>query len=255
MGRPAHFAGGTTACLQAGGLSSFRFESDWHDYTGHARRKKAARDALAADLPTGAEGEARAALVQAHDLSDQIQASLSAHDAWLSSHGLAFPNHNIGRRLSDVGALTKAALGTRVYLTATGGYDTHGDQGTTTGTLPGLLSQLDDALDVLAADLIAQGEWDSTVICVHSEFGRRNYENGSKGTDHGGAHAMLLLGGAVSGGLYGPDVTNADLTGEVVPYGVDFRDVLREILTDHLGVDAGPILPEPQPLTATLGFV
>ncbi len=255
MGRPAHFAGGSTACLQAGGLSSFKFESDWHDFNGHPRRKKVARDVLALDTSTGAQGDARVALLQAHDLSDQIQAALASHATHLSSNGLAYPDHNIGRRLSDVAAMTHGAFGTRVYLTACGGFDTHGAQGGTTGTLAGLLTQLDDALAVFSADLIAQGEWQRTVVCVHSEFGRRNYENASQGTDHGGAHAMVLLGGAVNGGMYGPDLTVADLTGEYVPYGVDFRDVLREVLADHLGVDPTPILPDPQPSSATLGLV
>jgi uncharacterized protein (DUF1501 family) len=255
MGRPAHFAGGTTPCLQAGGLSSFRFESDWHDYNGHARRKQVARDALAIDPSVGAAGEARDALAQAHDLSGQIQTALATHDQYLTNHGLAYPNTNIGRRLSDVGAMTLGGFGTRVFLTATGGFDTHGAQGGTAGTLAGLLADVDAALDVLAAELVAQGEWDRTVVLLHSEFGRRNYENASQGTDHGGAHAMILLGGAVTGGLYGPNVTEADLAGEYVPYAVDFRDVLREVLADHLAIDPAPIFPEPQPTNTVLGLV
>ena len=125
----------------------------------------------------------------------------------------------------------------------------------TAGTLAGLLGDLDDALGVLATELVAQGEWDRTVICVHSEFGRRNYESASQGTDHGGAHATLLLGGAIAGGLYGPDLTEAGLAGVYVPYGVDFRDVLREVLAAHLSIDPARIFPEPQPTNTVVGFV
>ena len=59
---------------------------------------------------------------------------------------------------------------------------------------------------------------------------------------------MLLCGGAVLGGLYGSDMTEADLSGEYLPYEVDFRSVYKEILRDHLGAaDLTKVFPEPQP--------
>lgn len=99
------------------------------------------------------------------------------------------------------------------------------------------------------------GMWERTVIVVISEFGRRNYQNGSDGTDHGHGNVFLVTGGAVRGGIYGPDLVEADLLGEFPSYAVDFRDLYREILAVHLGVDPAPVFPEPQPTNTTLGFL
>ena len=99
----------------------------------------------------------------------------------------------------------------------------------------------------------AMGQWNNTVICVFTEFGRRNYENGSVGTDHGGPYTMLLIGGGVNGGSFGPDLVNSDLAGEYPTYAVDFRDVHREVLNDHLSASPAAVFPELQPTNVVLG--
>ena len=55
----------------------------------------------------------------------------------------------------------------------------------------------------------------------------------------------------------GVDLVNSDLEdNETVPYAVDFRDVLREVVTDHLGAsDALPVFPETQPLNGNWGVI
>src|SRR5690606_15638225 len=109
-----------------------------------------------------------------------------------------------------------------IFFTGQGGYDTHSTQA---DGHAGLLSTFDGGLGSLIADLKAMALWNDTVIVVFSEFGRRNYVNGSGGTDHGHGNTMIVMGGSVSGGLYGPEPTNADLAGEYLDYGVDFRTV------------------------------
>jgi len=93
------------------------------------------------------------------------------------------------------------------------------------------------------------------VVAVITEFGRRNYVNGSSGTDHGHAYTMLLLGGAVQGGVKGPDLTNADLDLEYPSYAVDFRSIYKEVLDRHLAADPTPVLPEPLEIDQTVGVV
>ena len=73
-------------------------------------------------------------------------------------------------------------------------------------------------------------------------------ENGNRGTDHGHANVMLLLGGGVKGGkVYrkwpGLDSThpyeNRDLA-----VTTDFRDVFAEVLVKRLGVkNLAPVFP------------
>src|SRR5690606_10395039 len=76
-----------------------------------------------------------------------------------------------------------------------------------------------------------------------TEFGRRAAENPSRGTDHGVAGAMLLLGGGVAGGRVllkddiwpglGPGQLYQGVDLEVT---TDFRDVFAEVLDRHMGL-------------------
>src|SRR5207237_3004064 len=76
-----------------------------------------------------------------------------------------------------------------------------------------------------------------------SEFGRRPQENASRGTDHGTAAPVFLIGDPVKGGLYGqgPDLAKLDAS-QNVSFKVDFRSVYQEILGSHLGVDGAEVL-------------
>ena len=76
-----------------------------------------------------------------------------------------------------------------------GGWDTHNNQ---SNRLARQLTELDNGLLALKEGLAEQ--WDNTVVIIASEFGRTAKENGTKGTDHGTAGALMLAGGAVSGG-------------------------------------------------------
>ena len=116
-------------------------------------------------------------------------------------------------------------------------------------------SILTTALAAFVQDLKAMLVWDKATIVVLSEFGRRNYINGSGGTDHGGGNIAMVLGGAVNGGMYGRDLVTDDLESEWLGYDVDFRDIYREILDEHLGTDPGPVFPEAQEKNTVLGLV
>jgi uncharacterized protein (DUF1501 family) len=78
-------------------------------------------------------------------------------------------------------------------------------------------------------------------VCVvsMSEFGRTAHENGSRGTDHGHANVMFALGGGVHGGkIHGdwPGLEQEQLYEQRdLQLTTDFRDVLGELVTRHLG--------------------
>jgi uncharacterized protein (DUF1501 family) len=77
------------------------------------------------------------------------------------------------------------------------------------------------------------------VVVTMSEFGRTAHENGNRGTDHGHANCMLVLGGQVKGGkVYGqwPGLATEQLNeGRDLKLTTDFRSVLGEIISGHLG--------------------
>ena len=133
--------------------------------------------------------------------------------------------------------LINADVGLEGACVDLGGWDTHEAQGTLNGQFNGLLTSLGKGLSALYADL---GDHMQRVsVVVMSEFGRRAYENGSAGTDHGHGNAMMIMGGGVKGGkVYGnwPGLAperryeNRDLA-----VTTDFRDVVTEIVTKHLG--------------------
>jgi uncharacterized protein (DUF1501 family) len=76
-----------------------------------------------------------------------------------------------------------------------------------------------------------------------SEFGRTVSENGRRGTDHGLAGPMFLVGGAVRGGLHGAHPSLTDLEGDALKHHTDFRAVYGVILEDWLGLPAASVVP------------
>jgi uncharacterized protein (DUF1501 family) len=147
--------------------------------------------------------------------------------------------------------LIAGGLGTRVYYTYHGGFDTHTNQD---GRHGNLLQQLDQALVAFQKDLERLGVADRVVLMAFSEFGRRVAPNASGGTDHGVAGPVFLLGSRVRGGLYGEHPSLVDLDRGDLRHGVDFRRVYATLLRDHLAVDATRVLRgEFDPLDCLVG--
>ncbi len=248
VGRMLDFEGGNTSAFLANNLSSFRFSVN-SGVSSQVYRLNMAKSIVQGYSGTGNSGEARKALSTAHDLADQVQASLASYTT-----AVAYPNQFLSQRLRDVAVLIEGGFETRVFYTGMGGFDTHGDQNAGNAH-PALLAQLDNAVGSFALDMKNRNVWNRTAIYVLTEFGRRNYENGSIGTDHGHAFSALVIGGGVRGGTYGPDLEEADLAGEYLSYEVDFRSIYKDILQDHLGADPAPVFPEPLEKNVTLGLI
>jgi len=152
-----------------------------------------------------------------------------------------YPGNGLARNLQLIARLIAGGLPTRVFYASQGGYDTHTNQ---RGGQDNRLKELSDSLKAFTDDLKAMGVFDRVMIMTFSEFGRRVAENGSRGTDHGAAAPMFLMGGKVKGGLLGaePSLAPADLTDGDVKYNTDFRSVYASILQDWLKTNSLPIL-------------
>src|SRR5262245_12559280 len=162
---------------------------------------------------------------------------------------VVYPNNGFASSLRTIAGAIVRGIGSRVYWTTTGGYDTHAGQGGGGGgAYANLMGTLGDGLWAFYSDIRNQGLAADTTIIVFSEFSRRVSENGSAGTAHGAAGVMMGLGGSVRGGLYGtaPQLSPGHPTLENnsgdVHYETDFRSVYARILDNWLGVNSVSIL-------------
>jgi uncharacterized protein (DUF1501 family) len=128
--------------------------------------------------------------------------------------------------------------GPRIAVLEAGGWDTHANQGASTGSLANRLAGLDAGLIELRDGL--GSTWSNTVVAVVTEFGRTVHVNGTRGTDHGTATAAILLGGAINGGRVladWPGLAKSDLyEGRDLMPSMDVRSLFKGILADHLEI-------------------
>jgi uncharacterized protein (DUF1501 family) len=159
---------------------------------------------------------------------------------YVPANGANYGNGGFGKSLQQIAQLIKANVGVEVAFADIGGWDTHvnetGGQ-PTNGQLANNLAQFGQALAAFYQDLGDRME-DVTLVTM-SEFGRTVKENGDRGTDHGHANVMFVLGGDVRGGkVYGewPGLQEEQLyDGRDLALTTDFRDVLSELVSRHLG--------------------
>jgi uncharacterized protein (DUF1501 family) len=150
-----------------------------------------------------------------------------------------YPNDGFGKSLKFIAQLITGGVNCRVYNVSLGGFDTHTNENR---VQEGLLRKLSQGLHALYADLEAHDMHKDVLAMTFSEFGRRVGENGSKGTDHGTAAPMLIVGGGIAGGIYGDHPNLTDLQDGDLKYKVDFRNVYATILDRWMGADSKTIL-------------
>jgi uncharacterized protein (DUF1501 family) len=150
-----------------------------------------------------------------------------------------FGPETLARRLQLVARMIDADFGPRVYFVSIGSFDTHADQ---RRQQDNLLRQLSTAIDEFFKSLRGGGNVDRVLLMTFSEFGRRVYENGGAGTDHGSASAMILASGGVNGGLVGKPPRLDDLVDGDIKFQIDFRRVYATILDEWLRCDSRKVL-------------
>ena len=156
------------------------------------------------------------------------------------SSTIEYANNAIAKSLKDVAQVHLADLGTQVFYTSHGPFDTHFDQ---SGSHAKLWIEISGALDSFFADLKEHNASENVVVMLFSEFGRRVKDNGT-GTDHGAAGAAFVIGDRVNGGMYGeyPSLKTEDLTqGDLTP-NYDFRGFYASLVDKWLGLDPIPIV-------------
>ena len=151
-----------------------------------------------------------------------------------------YSSSSVSNSLKDIATIHKADLGTRVFYTQYGSFDTHAAQAPAHAQL---WQDVSDGIQDFWDDLRETGHDENVVMFLFSEFGRRVRDNGS-GTDHGAAGVSFVIGPRVKGGMYSqyPDTRAEALEqGDLVP-NQDFRGVYTTIIEDWLGLEAAPIV-------------
>ena len=162
---------------------------------------------------------------------------LRAIDDKLPPSTAAYPPGRFGVGLKQIARLIKGNVGLEIAFTEIDGWDTHVAEGGATGQLANRLKELGEGLAAFDHDL--GDRMDDVVVVTLSEFGRTARENGNRGTDHGHANVMFVIGGKVRGGkVYGrwPGLAPEVLyEGRDLALTTDYRSVCSEIIARHLG--------------------
>ena len=152
-------------------------------------------------------------------------------------NGAEYPRSQFGQRLLQIAQLIKADVGLEIAFADVGGWDTHVNQGAATGQLALRLDEFAKSIAALVTDL--GDRMGDVLVLTMSEFGRMARENGNRGTDHGHAGALFVIGGDVKGGkVHGnwPGLETEQLyEGRDLALTTDFRSVFSEVTSRHLG--------------------
>jgi uncharacterized protein (DUF1501 family) len=180
----------------------------------------------------------------AFDAMRQLDAA--APGRYQPENGAAYPRSAYGQALKQIAQLAKANVGLEIAFAESTQWDHHANEGAATGQLANRLDDFAQGIAALVTDLGSRMQ--DVVILTMSEFGRAVAENGNRGTDHGHANAMFVVGGSVKGGkVYGrwPGLAPAQRhDGRDLAVTTDFRDVFGEVAVRHLEVkDARAVFP------------
>jgi uncharacterized protein (DUF1501 family) len=219
--------GGPSATVAMNSLSEFSVRASGNS----AERLEALYRTGSADLVHGAGAE----------MFDAVKMLRAANpQKYNPQNGAEYPRSQFGSRLLQIAQLIKSNVGLEIAFADVGGWDTHVNQGSATGQLAQRLDDFSRSIAALVTDL--GDRMDDVVIMTMSEFGRMARENGNRGTDHGHAGALFVIGGHVKGGkVHGkwPGLEQEQLyEGRDLALTTDFRSVFAEVVSDHLGARA-----------------
>lgn len=151
------------------------------------------------------------------------------------------PGTNLYVKFDLITRLIQKGFGTRVFYLAIDGFDTHAGQA---APHQALLQQIGDSTFNMFQRLQQTGDDKRVLFMTYSEFGRRVREDGSKGTDHGKAGCMFVVGPGVTGKPVGKHPSLTDLDDGDLKHHTDFRQVYATLLDGWLNVDSKTVLRE-----------
>ena len=151
------------------------------------------------------------------------------------SSSIEYGNDPIGQSMRNIAQVLTADIGTRVFYTSHGSFDTHAAE---METHTKLWTETSNAIGDFMEDMKEHGLEDDVLVLLWSEFGRRIRDN-SAGTDHGSGGVSLIVGGEVNGGLYGdyPSLKEKDHLQGDLQFNNDFRSIYSTIAERWLDVD------------------
>lgn len=158
------------------------------------------------------------------------------HEAYeRGQNQVEYQDNGFARQLALLARLIKGNLGTKVYMISMGGFDTHGNQPLAHERL---MSNLSIAINNFYEDVAFTQQDDKVLSMTFSEFGRRIFENGSNGTDHGKAAPTLFFGSGLNGSAFVGDHPSLDSPNGRgnLEYTMDFRDLYATVLAEWLCV-------------------
>ena len=151
------------------------------------------------------------------------------------SSSIEYADNPIAENMKSIAQVMTAGLGTRIYYTLHGSFDTHASELTTHAKL---WRDVSGAVGDFMDDMKEHDMDKDVVILLFSEFGRRIKDNGA-GTDHGSGGVAFVIGGDVNGGMYGefPSLDEDKQLGGDLHFSNDFRSTYSTIAERWLGVD------------------
>ena len=153
---------------------------------------------------------------------------------------IEYADNGIAKYLRDVVRVHTANLGTQIFYTAHGPFDTHFNQPPMHARL---WTEVSRAISDFFDDLREHDAADNLVMMIFTEFGRRVRDNGT-GTDHGAGGGAFIIGDNVKGGMYGtyPSLKPEDLNQGDLDPNYDFRGFYSSVIDQWLGLDPVPIV-------------
>lgn len=216
-------------------IPCFASLADIQNMVGDADMEKLLRDVQGT---MAAEGTTARAIQQANISALDAVSALNTKLKGYTPTG-TYGDDAFGRGFKQITQLIAVSPQTRVIYFSVGGFDTHARQA---DSHKALMTGFSGGIKAFMDEMAAIGKADKVVVLVFSEFGRRTYENGSAGTDHGSAAPMFLVGSRVKGGVYGPNPDLADLQDGDIRHKIDFRQVYATALDDWMGSDSKMVL-------------
>lgn len=150
-----------------------------------------------------------------------------------------YPDLALAHKLRLIARLVANGFDTRLFLVTLGGFDTHARQAPLHAAL---LAELSRSLAAFERDLAAAGAAERVLTLVYSEFGRRAEENASRGTDHGAAAPVFLLGGP-GHGMRGTAPDLGQLSDGDIGFHTDFRALYGALERDWMGLEPSTAIP------------